>query len=164
MTPTYSEYKGSSPSLKNITQKKVEEAQPEFNEQKQDTENRPKEIFSNDELKTAWLRYAEKIKSKMPRMYQVLTNHIPIKINDAQIQVQLASESQKKILIEKIQADLLGFLKEELSNFDIELKSEVVEELKKKNLIYTANDKFKYLAEQNPKLESLKKIFNLDFE
>jgi DNA polymerase-3 subunit gamma/tau len=97
-------------------------------------------------------------------MSQVLHNHIPEKLSNHQIRVQLDSESQKKELAEKIQLGLMGFLKEELSNYSIELQIEVAEEIESKNLIYTATDKYKYLAEQNPALESLKKNFSLDFE
>jgi len=97
-------------------------------------------------------------------MYQVLISHIPKKISETQIQIQLNSESQRKDLQEKIQSSLLGFLKDELNNFSIELTIEITEDIKTENLIYTESDKFKYLSEKNPELESLKKKFNLDFE
>jgi len=51
-----------------------------------------------------------------------------------------------------------------LNNFSIELTIEITEDIKTENLIYTESDKFKYLSEKNPELESLKKKFNLDFE
>jgi len=110
------------------------------------------------------LRYAEKIQEKSPRMYQVLISHIPEKTSETQIQIQLNSESQRKDMQEKIQSELLGFLKEELNNYSINLTVGITEEIKTENLIYTEKDKFKYLSEKNPELESLKKKFNLDFE
>ena len=65
---------------------------------------------------------------------------------------------------EKIQTALLGFLKEELNNYSINLAIEITEKLETEDLIYTESDKFKYLSEKNPELELLKKKFNLDFE
>lgn len=143
---------------------RVEESKPDLESNKNISENRLKQIFSLDELKTAWLRYADKIQSELPRMYQVLISHIPEIISETQIQIQLSSESQKKDMQEKIQAALLGFLKEELNNYSINLVIKITEDLKTKDLIYTESDKFKYLSEKNPELEMLKKKFNLDFE
>ncbi|MDA3890990.1 MAG: hypothetical protein PF517_04925 [Salinivirgaceae bacterium] len=164
-TPVYSEYQKSSPSLKNISTKNNE---VDKNDNPKETEaineNRPSQIFSEDELKTAWLRYAEINKENLPRMYQVFQNHIPIKIDDNKLMIQLDSDSQKKDFIERIHSDLMRFLKEELSNYSIELTVDLLKEIQNENLIYTATDKFKYLSELNPEIESLKKKFNLDFD
>ncbi len=100
----------------------------------------------------------------MPRMYQVLQTNLPVKVADANIQVNLSSEIQKKDLLEKVHSGLMEYLKKELSNFTIELKIEISDDADKQNIIYTSTDKFKYLSEQNPMLESLKKKFNLDLE
>jgi len=163
-TPVYNEYKSSSPSLKNITANRAEDPQTELQKEKKETANLPKQIFSNDELKTAWLRYAESIKNKMPRLYQVLQTHIPVKDSETTIKLQLDSESQKKDLMEKNNSELMKFLMKELSNYSFKLKFEVAEEIKSENLIYTSTDKFKYLLEKNQELNTLKEKFNLDFE
>ncbi len=127
-------------------------------------ESQTKQIFSNDELKTAWLRYAEAIKDTMPRLYQVLQNHIPVKVTETSLQLQLDSESQKKDLMEKNNSELMKFLMKELNNYSFEIKFKVAESVKSEDLIYTETDKFKYLLEQNQELDTLKKKFNLDFE
>jgi len=97
-------------------------------------------------------------------MHVVLQNHIPEKLDNKKIQVTLNSISQKKDMTEKINSELMGFLKNELSNYSIEIIYTVAEEIKNQNLIYTAQDKFNYLAEKNEAINLLKKSFNLDFE
>lgn len=163
-TPTYKEYKSSSPSLKKLSSQKVEESKPKNLDNTPTNESLSKQLFSNDELKTAWLRYAESIKDIMPRMYQVLLNHIPSKISENKIQVNLNNESQKKELIEKVNPKLMEFLIKELNNYSIELKLDVLEQVEDKNLIYTQTDKYNFLANKNKTLNILKDKFNLDFD
>lgn len=100
----------------------------------------------------------------MPRMFQVLLTNIPIKISDNKICAQLSNESQKKELVEKVNPKLMKFLMENLNNYSIELKLEVLKETSTKNAIYTASDKFNYLADKNSALNIFKQSFNLDFE
>lgn len=162
-TPVYREYINSSPSLKNISLKKEATEKNESNTE-EDLSNRPTEIFSDDELKTAWLRYADNNKEHLPRMYQVFQNHIPKKTEGNKLTLSLDSEGQRKDFMERIHSDAMKFLKEQLNNYSIELNIDILEQIESKNLIYTATDKFKYLSEINPELEELKKKFNLDFE
>lgn len=163
-TPVYNEYKSSSPSLKNISLKKDTGEANKDKTEEADIGNRPTQVFSDDELKTAWLRYAEKNKKNLPRMYQVFQNHIPTKAEGNKLVLSLDNDSQRKDFLERIHTDVMGFLKEQLSNYAIELNIGITQEIESKNLIYTATDKFKYLSEINPELEELKKKFNLDFE
>ena len=162
-TPVYSEYKNSSPSLKNISNKENKEQQPKITEEK-DSSSLLKQVFSDDELKTAWLRYAETIKLDMPRIYQVLKNNIPTKISDNTIIVNLNNESQKKELSEKIKPKVMKFIINELKNSEIQLRLEVAEHIETSNQIYTITDRYNFLADKNKTLHLFKKSFNLDFE
>lgn len=162
-TPVYNEYKKSSPSLKNISIKKAT-SEEEEEKTEEDISNRPTQIFSDDELKTAWLRYADNNKESLPRMYQVFQNHIPKKGDGNELFLLLDNDSQRKDFLERILSNVMGFLKDELNNYSINLSVKVSDEIESKNLIYTATDKYKFLSEINPELEELKRKFSLDFE
>ena len=125
--------------------------------------NQPKDIFSGDELKTAWLRFAEKIKTDMPRMYQVLHNHIPKKEGDFTVIVDLDSENQKKEFQEKVNTKITEYLFKELNNYYVDIKI-TVSGTAKKDFIYTNADKYNYLTQINDEVRILKEKFNLDFE
>ncbi len=66
-----------------------------------------------------------------------------------------------KIEVERQQYELLRYLKQELNNFDISLAITVNEELEK-NYVYSPMEKFEKLKEKNPKIELLRKTFDLD--
>ncbi len=57
--------------------------------------------------------------------------------------------------------DLLNFLRPRLKNFSIYIKTkQVVKEVV--NRLYTSTEKYQYLVEKNPKLEEMRRRFNLD--
>ena len=165
--PVYNDFKKSSPSLKNVLQKNIanepDADSKKENKSKKIDKNQPKDIFSNDELKTAWLKFAEEIKDDMPRMYQVLHNHIPQKENDCDVNIDLDSENQKKEFQEKIKNKLTEYLFKELNNYYIDITINV-SGTAKKDFIYTTTDKYTYLTKKNDAVRILKEKFNLDFE
>lgn len=97
-------------------------------------------------------------------MYQVLKTHLPEQKAEHQLRVKLDNVSQQKDFMEKVHSRLTAYLKEQLKNSLIKLEVEVVEELSNQQLVYTATDKYNYLAEKNELLHKLKQNFNLDFE
>ncbi|MGE4287685.1 MAG: hypothetical protein AB7E36_03270 [Salinivirgaceae bacterium] len=97
-------------------------------------------------------------------MYQVLKTHLPEKKSEHQLRVRLDNVSQQKDFMEKVHSRLTAYLKKQLKNSSIVLDVEVVEELSNQQLVYTAADKYNYLAEKNELLHKLKQNFNLDFE
>jgi len=64
-------------------------------------------------------------------------------------------------LLNTFKPDLLNFIRSKINNSAINLIAEISEEEAVK-LIYTSNDKFKYLAEKHPILGEMKKRFGLD--
>jgi len=100
----------------------------------------------------------------MPRIFQILKNHLPEKNENETIVLKLDNSSQQKDVNEKIKNRLLAFLKQKLNNSFIELTIEVLEQLNENQVIYSSVDKYNYMAEQNEALQKLKKEFNLDFE
>jgi DNA polymerase-3 subunit gamma/tau len=64
-------------------------------------------------------------------------------------------------LLQDEMIDLLNFLRPRLRNFSIYIKSkQVVKEVV--NRLYTSTEKYQYLVEKNPKLEEMRRRFNLD--
>lgn len=128
------------------------------------SDNLPNESFTEEELKEVWLQFANTIQNEKPRMFQLLKTHLPELQPENKIILNVASEGQKLDLYERLESDLMTFLKKNLKNHTLELNVSVLKENKKPNVVYTATDKFKYLAEQNELLNKLKQQFNLDLE
>lgn len=151
--------------MKNVIQTKVEKIETTDTEELsvEKTQTHYSEL-NTDKLIDVWKEFAESISKQMPRMHQVLVSHLPEKIDDFILLIKLDNTSQQKDFAEKIQARLSGFLIQKLELQQIEIKIEVVEELSTQNLIYTSQDKYNYLAEQNESIHTLRKIFNLDIE
>lgn len=64
-------------------------------------------------------------------------------------------------VLNSIKPDLLEFIRNKINNSDIQLESEIAKDETVK-LMYTSNDKFRYLSEKYPLLADMKKRFGLD--
>jgi hypothetical protein len=162
--PVYNQYQGSSPSLKDISFNKPELVPEKIELASEIIQNYATEEFTQESLLVAWKNFGLTIEKEMPRLHQVITSHEPNKIANDKIQLQLDNASQQRDFLEKVHSKLVLFLKTELTIPSLEFVVEISEEINNTQLIYTATDKFNYLAEQNEQLNNLKKTFNLDFE
>ena len=81
-------------------------------------------------------------------------------LKDTTIHLEFPNATNK-IEVERQQYDLLSFLRKQLNNYDIVLDIKVNEE-KEKLFAYTPEEKYDKLKEKNPKIELLKKLFELD--
>lgn len=122
------------------------------------------ESFTEEQLKNTWLQFAAAIKNDKPRMFQLLKNHLPKLLPEYKIVLNVASAGQKKDFHERLENDLIKYLKENLNNYRLVLSVTVDKAKTKPNVVYTATDKFKYLSDQNNLLNKLKQQFNLDLE
>ena len=66
-----------------------------------------------------------------------------------------------KTEVERAKYELLGFLREQLNNYDVDLSIEV-NEAEVKRYAYTPKEKFEKLKEKNPLIEKLRQEFDLD--
>jgi DNA polymerase-3 subunit gamma/tau len=66
-----------------------------------------------------------------------------------------------KLDVERAKHDLLSYIKEELQNFNIDLKI-TVNEAEVKKYVYTPKEKYERLKELNPLIEDLKKDLGLE--
>ncbi len=122
------------------------------------------EHFEQEKLQKVWIKFANSISKEMPRLYQVLKSNLPNLKDNYIIHLQVDNELQKKDIEDRIFSKITGWLKTELNNHQIQLVVNVANVQQKKKIVYTATDKFSYLAEQNEDLLKLKKSFGLDFE
>lgn len=117
--------------------------------------------LSKSKFEEAWNQYAEKLKQEGKANEHITLYNKPFEINEgAHVIIQLDNEIQVELL-EQMKMDLLQFLKSTLSVSYIKLSSKVVER-KVEQKIYTDSDKLKFLSEQYPILEDIKKRFGLE--
>ncbi|WP_295333130.1 DNA polymerase III subunit gamma/tau [Flavobacterium sp.] len=120
----------------------------------------PNEPFTETEMLEQWLKYAQRMEDKGYRIVaSLLTINDPI-LDGTTIIHELPNESSK-IDFEKERPELLGYLRGKLHNHDIQIVVKVNETLVVKKA-FTNQDKYNRLAEINPNLEVLKKMFDLD--
>ena len=117
--------------------------------------------FDNDTLLKFWQQYAEQIKAAGKiNLFTLMTSNAPALLPEHQISLIIENKTQENLLaIEKI--DLLNFLRVQLRNFKVDIITKQAEQSDKKRL-YTSNEKYQHMVEINPKLEELRRRFNLD--
>ncbi|MCH9659834.1 MAG: DNA polymerase III subunit gamma/tau [Bacteroidetes bacterium] len=145
-------------SLKSIQKK--QELQKEFVASKPDEKNLPKEPFTEEAMQTAWASYTKKVEQEGKfNLLSHLTMGVP-KL-EANLIHLVFPNSTIKVEVERAKYELLGYLREQLQNYDVDLSIEVNEE-DVKRYAYTPREKFDKLVEKNPLIETLRKEFDLD--
>jgi DNA polymerase-3 subunit gamma/tau len=117
--------------------------------------------FSQDQLSGVWESYTESIKTEKPRLYHILKASQAQKRDGGKIGIILKNSMQKEA-VDKIYSELMSYISERLKNENLELEISIVEG-EQKTQLYTDNDKYKYLNEKNPNLNTFKQKFGLDF-
>ena len=125
-----------------------------------DSEELPKEPFTEIQFLDTWNLYAKCLRDKgQHNLASILSIDTP-KVEDTIIRLTFPNETNK-VELEKHQFEILGFLRKKLQNYDIGFEIEVNEELEKQ-YAYSPIEKFQKLAEKNPNIELLRKKFKLD--
>ena len=75
----------------------------------------------------------------------------------------MLNSSLEIAILDRIEADLVNFLREALSNDQLVLQKEIREDLKK-GKIFTSKDKYDFMVKEQPLLQKLKDKLGLDFE
>ncbi len=117
------------------------------------------EPFDEELILKTWLAYTETQKENKS-LYAVLSKS-PKLIDAENLQIELDSASQEAILDDH-KSILLKHLRSTLKNSGIYLK-QVVKESERVELIYTPEEKFKYMAKKNPALLELKKRLDMNY-
>lgn len=117
-------------------------------------------MVTPDEVLTGWNEFIEKLKAGgRDREYNTLKQTVRIE-DDLTIYLRLPNSFQA-LTIERLQQELLTYLRSKFNNGNIRLVTEV-EKYEEKKMIYTNSEKFDYLAEKYPHLRKLKSRLDLD--
>lgn len=145
-------------SLKSIQKK--QEIKQEMVANQPDAENLPSNEFSEEEMQAAWTEYTTNVESDGKyNLLSHLTMGVP-KLDGSIIHLEFPNQTIKTE-VERAKYELLGFLREKLQNYDIDLDITVNETVEKR-YAYTTREKFEKMKEMNPMIEKLRKEFDLD--
>ena len=145
-------------SLKSI--RKKQEINQEKAAQLPDVKNLPKEEFTEEAMIAAWNEYTQQIEELGKfNLLSHLTMGVP-KLEGKLIHLEFPNETIK-VEVERAKYELLGFLRDKLKNYDVDLSIEV-NETAVKRYAYTSKEKFEKLKEKNPLMEQLRNEFDLD--
>lgn len=98
------------------------------------------------------------------RLYSILTSHLPQLQQEYVIFIELASSMQEDELL-KEKPVMMTFLKNELQNTHLELRTDVrKEDSKIPGKAFTAAEKLENMMQKNAALALLKQQFNLDLD
>nr|WP_294870239.1 DNA polymerase III subunit gamma/tau [uncultured Pedobacter sp.] len=120
-----------------------------------------REAFTYEQLLALWTQYANRAKDDGKiNIYTLLSSSDPILDSPEEITVHVEHKLQEGLLQEEM-IDFLNFLRPSLKNFNVTIKAKQVARTVV-NRLYTNTEKYQYLIEKNPKLEEMRKRFNLD--
>ncbi|MBD2757513.1 DNA polymerase III subunit gamma/tau [Spirosoma validum] len=126
------------------------------------TPTRPDKPFILDDLQDVWNTFARIRRQQNDITSEQVVLNRELVLEGTTIHLTLDNTLQVGFLTE-LKPDLLGYLRTELQNSQIQLEHKVtVQEVKK--MIYSSQDKFNYLAEKNPVLHELRKVLNLEVD
>lgn len=123
---------------------------------------RPDKAFTFEDLQDVWRAFSKIRQQQNDSASEQLILNREIVLNGTTIHITLDNTLQVGYLTE-VKPELLGYLRAELQNSQIQLEHTVtVQEVKK--MIYSSQDKYNYLAEKNPALHELRKVLNLEVD
>lgn len=128
------------------------------NEEKQLRENE----VNQDSLEKQWEKFSEiKAVNGEKNMVALLQLDIPRLKNKVEIHYAVPNDTNR-LELEKNSAQLMTYLRDQLSNDALVLKVRL-EMKEEKKFVYTNDDKYKVLSEKNPVLDLFKKKFKLEY-
>jgi DNA polymerase III subunit gamma/tau len=117
--------------------------------------------FTEKELQEQWIKFANQISNRHPRLYNTLLANKPTITSQTSIEFEISNPLQQEAL-DKLKPELLGHLRREL-NRNLELLF-VINETIKESRLYQPEDKYEHMVKKNPSLAVFKQKFNLDFD
>ncbi|MGY8934253.1 MAG: DNA polymerase III subunit gamma/tau [Flavobacteriales bacterium] len=139
-------------SLTSIKEKK--ELLKKINENKPEEIDKPKRLFSENDFLLVWKEYCQKIeKDGKFNLLSHLSMSTPI-LENTTIYLEYPNHTIKTE-VERVQHDILSYIKEKLQNYDIDLEI-VVNETAEKKYAYTPLEKYEKLIEKNPLIDTLR--------
>ena len=123
---------------------------------------RPDKSFNLEQLQDVWVSFAKIRQRQNDSATEQLVLNRELVLEGAIIRLNLDNTLQVGYLTE-LKPELLGYLRTELQNGQIQLEHTVTQQEVKK-MIYSSQDKYNFLAEKNPALHELRKVLNLDVD
>jgi len=141
-------------SINPATQKKDTDKEAEI-----DIRNRPRKDFTATEFSNALRSYKTILKEKGKDSLASIFEETPeLKENIIYLRIENKALSDE---FYNQKSDFLDFIRKELSNYDIDVKSSINKDFKTKKA-YTPQEKFIKMSENNPQLKELVKALNMD--
>lgn len=124
-------------------------------------ETNPLELES---LLMFWKKYAHQLQQQdKSNLFSVLIKRNPKIINDNSISFEVDNDLIKDMLSAELQ-NLIPFLKQNLSNGLLQLSLIIPNQDNEVKNPYSPTEKFKVLADKNPNIAMLQRMFNLDVD
>lgn len=147
-------------SIKNFTEKHEDEIKEE-QELQQNIANRPVTEFTQAELEEQWNIYLKSISITQPGFSNSLLKYKP-ELKDNFV-VEFKTDN-KVLAADRLNInDLQAFLKKELNNSKLSLKTIILEKVESKKA-YTDQEKYQKMIERNPNIKSLKEQLDLEID
>ncbi|MCX2574660.1 DNA polymerase III subunit gamma/tau [Pedobacter sandarakinus] len=120
-----------------------------------------RENFTSDQLLAVWNQYIQMLKAADKiNLFTILNNFAPKLLSPVLIEISVESKTQEQFVVQE-SVELMNFLRNQLQNFAVDITFKLVER-KVENRLYGNREKYDYLVNKNPKLDELRKRFNLD--
>jgi DNA polymerase-3 subunit gamma/tau len=121
------------------------------------------EPFTQQALESTWLKYSNELKAKgKANLGLALASKMPVLKGTSNIEFTINNKALEEAINED-KMNFLGFLRNELNNFSVQLDLVMIQTEDKASL-YTATDRYKRLAEKNPNINKFRQAFDLDIE
>ena len=125
-------------------------------------DNRPDQSFTEDDLRTVWLKFRELRHEQVGSMSEKLMLDRSFTLDGTTIYLAVDNNLMAGIMVD-LKPALLGYLREQLQNRQIQVEHRV-EAMEVKKLIYSAQDRYNFMADKNPALHDLRKTLGLEVD
>lgn len=140
--------------------KEVEEKLKKKKNIVEDTQNLPKDPFTEATFIDVWTSYIDNLHSKGEKILASILKADTPKLKGILIHVTYPNELMKIELL-KVRPRVLRHIREQLNNYSVDFKITVNED-NTKRFAYTPQEKYELLKEKNEALTLLRKTFNLE--
>ncbi|HPS46549.1 MAG TPA: DNA polymerase III subunit gamma/tau [Bacteroidales bacterium] len=144
----------------NAIQKKIEN-EGDIDKSSSDIK-KPITQFTAEEFEKVWMEMALPYKTESPDFYITLTSQIPKVNEDFSIELSIDNVIQEKEITER-KFEILTILRNALNNAQIQLNT-IINKNPSITKPFTPQEKFKKMTENNPAIQNLKDLFDLDID
>ncbi|WP_319265578.1 hypothetical protein [uncultured Draconibacterium sp.] len=117
------------------------------------------EPFTAEQLEEKWKAFLPRLDDR-PSLKATLSIFPKIQ-EDWSLLLEVDNRIQDELLV-NVKPELISYLRKELHNSKINLKT-IVADIKREKVIYSDIEKYQEMAKKNPNLALLKRTLNLDF-